>query len=107
MKILISCIVFIFMISGCSQINNVDFVEVVYDHKIVTVETCDRLILSIDDELAKDIDSSRVKSLLDLRERLLYMSRSSEVIQEWVSQEYVTPELLAELVRNKWNKGGN
>ena len=98
------CVTLLFLV-GCCPLKSPDFVEVVQDHRVICVETCDSLIKSIDDELNAGTSADKAEALIDLRERLVYISNSSVVIDEYVKAEIVDAELLAEILRNKWKAG--
>ena len=98
-------------ITGCGgSLKSADFIEVVEDHKVITMETCEALILSIDESIAvldPIADAVELERLQDLKERLNYMSDSSLIIDTCVEAAFLDEELLAELIRNKWhNRGG-
>jgi len=96
--------ILLIFISGCGSLGRADFVEVVNDHKNITVETCISLIASIDDELDGTTDEDRSAALIDLRDRLVYMSNSSVAIHSYIHATIVDEQLIAELIRNKWKQ---
>lgn len=105
---LLFCAALCFVLVGCeSKKGMVEFVDVVHDHRVLTNDTAGALILSIHDELEckrilGTISVGEEEALLDLIERLEYMCRQGDVIEDYVSANYVDDELLARLLRNKW-----
>ena len=100
-KILIASVIFFFM-AGCCPLRNTEFVDVCNDHKIVTIETCQTLINAIEDEIENRPEDEVV--LRDLINRLQVILKQSVLIDEYVNAVVVDKELLARLLRNKWNK---
>lgn len=98
------CLIVFFCITGCCSLKTPEFVDVCNDHKIVTVETCQALIKSIEDEI-KSHPSGELY-LRDLINRLQVISEQSVIIDEYINTVVVDQELLARLLRNKWNKEG-
>ncbi len=82
-----------------------EFVDFVQEHRVITGETCDSLIVSVNDELAALDSSNTVKiiKLRNLRMRLVYMKRSSQAIEDFIFSDMVDEELLAQLIRNRWH----
>lgn len=101
---MISLILCIFML-GCQQPYKVEFVHVVRNHKTITVETCDSLRSSIDDRLAEGISEEERAGLIDLSNRLLYISSSATVIERYVLEVDTDEILLQELLRHIWKQG--
>lgn len=93
---------------GCAPKKGmVEFVNVVHDHRVLTNETTDALISSIQDELdtGKAVGAMTPENeqvLLSLIERLEYMSRQGKVIEDYVSAKHIDNELLARLLKSKW-----
>ncbi len=99
---------FLFVLVGCGpKVGMADFVDVVHNHRTLTNETSNALILSIQDELEHKKNSGSVtpeeeQALSDLVERLRYMSRQSDVIGDYVDTHHMDDELLSRLLRSKW-----
>lgn len=97
------------VISGCAKPGRAIFVDVVNDHRQVTVETMEAVKKSIQDEIdAKwsDLTDDEKKSILDLLARLELISKQSELIQEYVQGD-VDQELLADLLEMRWSNPSN
>ncbi len=99
------CSIIFFFITGCCSLKTPEFVDVCSDHKIVTVETCQALIKSIEDEIESH-PAGGESYLRDLINRLQVISKQSVIIDEYVNTMVVDEELLARLLRNKWDKEG-
>lgn len=98
---------FILLLSvGCVEKKGiVEFANLTQDHKVLTTETCEALSKSIVDSMTNDnLPVSERKALEDLHERLEYMSRQSVLINEYVYAKYIDQELLARLIKDKFNK---
>lgn len=103
--ILTACI--LFWSFGCVNKNNKVFMEVVRDHKVLTVETCDALILSIDDAIRDTLDENGKKSLLSMKQRLEAVKRQSILIEQFVFTAADT-KVLQEYIRETGDtKNGN
>ena len=99
MRLLISiCLLCI----GCRSFH-AEFVEVVRDHEIICVETCQDLIASIDEKIEIESDPGRMQGLIDLKDRLNYLTRSSQVISDYVESTAVDEKLLKELIEARWH----
>jgi hypothetical protein len=91
---------------GCTPGRAV-FVDVVQDHRVVTVETIDAVKKSIQDEVDErwdDLSPDDRAAVQDLMDRLDLISKQSELIDEYVTGT-VDDELLSELLRNRWKEG--
>lgn len=104
------CLILPFLFLGCEKVGQVEFVQVVQDHKELTVETLDAVIASIQD----DIESMKSEGVLtpemevealNLVERLRMVESQSIVISDYIYVNVVDEELLARLLRARWNEG--
>lgn len=95
---------------GCEHAGRVEFVEVVNNHRELTFVTNAAVIMSIRGEMAdleaqgKLTDDAR-KGIEDLIDRLETISDQAEVIEEWVNSTEIDEELMARLLRARWEKG--
>ena len=104
-KILIICLFCLFSVGCVEKKGIVQFAQLTEDHKILTLETTDAIKKSINDSLNDDnLPESEKRGLEDLYERLDYMARQSVVIHEYVHAKYINEELLAKLLKEKFNK---
>lgn len=86
---------------GCQQYSP-DFIQVVQDHRSVTVETTDSVIKSIDDEMSNPLLTEEDKiALSNLRKRLVYMKESSKAIERYILNEG-DEDLIRQLLRGSW-----
>lgn len=94
---------------GCNQPYKADFVEVVQDHKTITVETLTAVKKTIIDEAtaAPNLTADQKKGVDDLLQRLDFIMDGSVTIDKYVNSNYLDEQTLAELLRSKWNKGKN
>jgi uncharacterized lipoprotein YajG len=99
--ILLSC----FLVAGCTpQKGYIEFSSVVHDNKIVTTETCERLVVMIDEEInSGQLNDQQIATLESLKNRLGYMSKASKLMAEYVFQVVIDDDLLAQLLRHRWN----
>lgn len=92
------------IISSCSKPYKADFIEVVRDHRQITIETLNSVKNTIMDESANahlnDDQQKGVKTLLD---RLDFIIDGSIVIDKYVNST-IDQNTLAELIRNQWDK---
>lgn len=99
------CVVLFVFIIGCCPLKNADFLNLTEQNRIVSNETCDSIITSIDDSLKQDnLSQDARQGYLDLRERLVWMQKSSKTIDDYVKLNTMDAKLLAELLNNKWRK---
>ncbi|KKM14856.1 hypothetical protein LCGC14_1701950 [marine sediment metagenome] len=97
----------ILLVIGCVQkVGEVEFKQVVADHKVLTLETSDALILSIKGEMEnmRSVDKltpEMEQGANDLIERLEHIKRQAVAIYDfaWTAMD---KELLARLVAAKW-----
>lgn len=102
-KVLI--LTFLFL-SGCVKKGQMEFFDLVKNHKELTAETNTAVISSITDELNSmpDLSENDKKSVLVLIDRLQFSIKQSEVIYNYVLQNDVDSKLISELIRSKWKK---
>lgn len=108
-KYLVYILLSLVLFTGC-QAGRMEFVQVVQDHKELTVETLDAVIASIQD----DIEEMRSEGVLtpemetealNLVERLRMVESQSVVISDYVHTYIVDEELMARLLRARWTEG--
>jgi len=97
---LLTLIICLIPISGCLSINT-EFISVVKDHRIMTIETNDAIISTLEDECKFETDSIKLEVCNDLIERLRIISRQSVAIEKYIMHE-VTEKDLALYLRSKW-----
>lgn len=106
-KILIAALLLLALNFGCVKQGQMEFVQVVYGHEVITAETVDALVRSIE----SDIDNMRTAGILtedmeqsaqDLVDRLELMKCQSIVISDYIDAVFVDKELMSRLVRAKW-----
>ena len=98
-------IIFLSVLFGCDQ-NKALFLEVVQDHRVVTIETLTAVKKTIIDEAnSSTLTEDQKKGIQDLTDRLDFIMNGSNTIEKYVNAKYVNQEVLAELLRSKWNKG--
>ncbi len=107
-------ITFVLMVSlllfvGCAKNGSVEYTQVVHDHKVLTNETLDAVVASIQDDveniraagkLTPEIETS-AQQLID---RLIIIKMQSTAISNYVDAVVVNEEILSQLVRAKWNQ---
>ena len=87
---------------GCNTYSS-EFVQVIQNHRVVTVDTCDSIIKSIDDELKSTLLSEEDRvGLSNLRKRLSYMKKSSTVIERYILNEG-DEDLIRQLLKDAWH----
>ncbi len=99
------------ILCGCGNASSkLEFVQVVQDHKSLTIETNDAVIATIRSEL----DAYREQGVLsadmessanDLIARLEMCKYQSKVISDYVNANEIDQELLARLLRARWKEG--
>lgn len=106
MKLMFISLLLICLCSGCPD-GRAAFVDVVQDHRSLTVETMDAVVKSVHDDAETSwdqLDESERKAVLDLIARLEMISRQSIVIDEYVRGN-TSPEVIKELIKNRWKEG--
>jgi len=93
--------------TGCPQQGITEFIDVSYDHKILTTETLKALIDSVEDELQTArltgiLTPSAEKGANDLIDRLSMIIQQSDVLNEYVIADMADTELISKLIRSKW-----
>lgn len=95
-------LVLIIWLGACCP-NKALFVEAVSDHRAITVETVDALLVSIDADL-KDRETTmtpdEVQAVNNLIDRLRFMKQGSVAIEKYAMQQ-ADGETLAKVLRNK------
>lgn len=105
-KVFLICVLTSLLI-GCSQRIHPAFYDVVQDHRQLLQETNDAVIGSIQAELesARDrLSDEQIKSIENLIERLEFLKAQGVVIEQYVEDEYVDEDLIAELLRYRWSQ---
>lgn len=106
-KLILSILVCIFLF-GCEKRGQVEFMQVVEDHKELVAETNAALISSIMDDIASlSLSEDERKGAEELINRLEMIRSQSDVMQEYVFTEYADTELLAKLLKLKWEGNRN
>lgn len=85
--------------------NKALFVQVVSDHRSVTVETVDSLLVSIESDLQERqgvMSETDVQSVNNLIDRLKFMKQGSIVMEKYVMNQ-ADAETLANVIHNKLN----
>ena len=96
----------LFFFIGCEKIGSVEFVQVVQDHKKISIETLDEVIFSIQDEIEimkKDnifTDEMEIDAL-NLIDRLKMIQNQSIVISDFVHAHIVNEDLMERLLKAK------
>lgn len=91
------------MLPCCQKTHKSEFINVVHDHYVITQQTCHNLILSISDRLKEaNVTDEERSSLIDLLDRLNYMSQSAEAISEYVNKEIITEKDVVLLLRSEF-----
>lgn len=89
---------------GCAVKNSPEFLQVVKEHRELSVETCDALVLSIDEHNETGISEDAKTANNALKERLLSIKRQSILIEKYIFSKTSTQhlsELLAEIGDSK------
>ena len=103
----LACILLLLSV-GCTSIGKVEFMDVVQDHRELTIETNGALIASIRDDIeTRGLDGDALKGAEELIERLEMIERQSDVILDYVFTEWPDQELLGRLLKSKWKGDGN
>jgi len=94
---------------GCAKSGQMEYIQVVHDHKLLTNETMDAVIASIQDDIKNMKDAGVLTpdmevSAQQLIDRLIMIKLQSTAISNWVDATIVDEKILAQLVRAKWNK---
>jgi len=101
-------IILCFAIIGCNKPGRVEFVQVIQNHRELSVETIDALVASLEDELAElqaeGITPSDEAAAHDLMERLWVIQEQSRVIEQYVNTNIVDEDLLAKLLMVQWRR---
>jgi CRISPR/Cas system endoribonuclease Cas6 (RAMP superfamily) len=102
MKIKLIIALLCFCFSSCQKPYKTEFLQVVRSHKEITVETVQALVMAIDERIAEPQILAEEKYQLEvLKERLMYMSSSSALIEKYLL-ESVDKETLNQLIKNIW-----
>lgn len=93
------------LFTGCTKPHQALFVEVVQDHRVVTVETLTSVKKTIQDEMAsRDLTEDQENGMNQLLDRIDTIMRGSEAIDDYVSATMVDEELLAKLLNSRWKR---
>ena len=106
MKRLLVSVACLFLCMGCQKKGQIEFMNVVQDHKELTVETNDALIASVRDDMQGITDPDAIKGAEELIERLEMMQEQSKVIYEYVFTT-LDQDLLSRLLKSKWKGNEN
>jgi len=109
-KLKILNFLFVVFLAGCAKPGMKEFLEVSYDHKVLTEDTCHAIIISIRDDIEymKSLDKlspEMERAAEELIERLEMMNKQSDLLHEYVISEMVDSSLISELIKSKWKKG--
>lgn len=109
-KLTILSILLTICLVGCVKPGMREFVEVSQDHKVLTVSTCNAIILSIRDDIEYmkslgKLSPEMEQAAEELIERLVAMSKQSILLNEYIMSEMVDSDLISELIKSKWKKG--
>lgn len=99
------CVAMLFCLSfGCQKPGQVEFIDVVKNHRELTDETNTRLLENIarDLEDGASLTEEQQAQVNDLIARLQTMIDQAKVIETYVNNTSITPEILAELLKSKW-----
>ena len=102
MKRLLTASITCLILFGCQKQGQIEFMDVVQDHKELTTETANALIASIRDDMQGIDDSDALKGAEELIERLEMMQDQSEAIFEYVFTAMPDQDLLSRLLKSKW-----
>ena len=104
-KIACLSIFFVLFVCGCTPAPSLEFFSVVREHKTITNETCASLIEAIDEEIVQEtingtLTEQKKAALVNLRDRLIYMSESSTAIHQYIYSNFLDQESLIDLIKN-------
>lgn len=93
------------LLTACTKPGQLEFVLVVSDHDKITQETTTAIMQSVDAEMAKPTVTEAQKQILaKLKVRLKYLADSAEVMKEYVYSAFVDEEMMAKLIRARWDE---
>ena len=109
-RILCMALLSLVLLTGCEKAGRAEFVNVVQDHKQLTVETLEAVVASIQDDIEEmrsegTLTSEMEVEALNLVERLRMIEDQSEVISDYVHMHIVDEILMARLLRARWTEG--
>jgi hypothetical protein len=109
MRIIFVLLVSLLLFVGCAKNGSVEYIQVVHDHKVLTNETLDAVVASIQDDVANIRSAGKLTpeietSAQQLIDRLIVIKMQSTVMSNYVDTIIVDEELLSQLVRARWDE---